>query len=178
MKKTLQALLIGIAIGQSVTSTFAQTVVTGPSSAQSPYLLPVAPGYTITSILTVSQTVGSYTAAGILDGAGAYDNNDGTFTMLINHEIGNNIGAVRAHGQSGAFVSKWIINKNTLAVVSGADLIQNVNVWNASTGTYSLYNAQNTSSLANIGRLCSGDFPDVSALYNSYTGKEEQKPKN
>jgi hypothetical protein len=174
MKKTLQALLIGIAISQSVSSTFAQTVVTGPSSAQSPYLLPVAPGYTITSILTVSQTVGSYTAAGILDGAGAYDNNDGTFTMLINHEIGNNIGAVRAHGQSGAFVSKWIINKNTLAVVSGADLIQNVNVWNASTGTYSLYNAQNTSSLANIGRLCSGDLPDVSALYNSYTGKGTQ----
>ena len=175
MKKTLQSLLIGLAVSQSLGSAIAQTITTGPSSSQSPYLLPVAPGYSITSILTVGQSVGNYTAAGILDGAGAYDNNDGTFTMLINHEIGNSVGSIRAHGSIGAFVSKWTINKTTLAVTSGADLIQNVNLWNPSTSTYSVYNSVNTSTLANFGRFCSGDLPEVSAYFNSYTGKGTQE---
>jgi hypothetical protein len=175
MKKTLQSILIGLAVSQSVSTVLAQTITTGPSSSQSPYLLPVAPGYSITSILTAGQAIGNYTASGLFDGAGAYDNNDGTFTMLINHEFGNGVGATHAHGQAGAFVSKWIINKNTLAVVSGADLIQNVNLWNSSTSTYSLYNTANTSSLTNMGRFCSGDLPAVSAFYNSYTGKGTQE---
>jgi hypothetical protein len=175
MKKTLQALLIGVAISQSVTTAIAQTVVTGPSSSQSPYILPVTPGYTVTSILTVPDAVGNYTMSGIPDGAGAYDNNDGTFTFLLNHEIGAGLGAVRAHGSNGAFVSKWVINKTTLAVVSGADLIQNVNLWNPSTSTYSVYNATTPSTLASFGRFCSGDLEGVSAYYNSYTGKGTQE---
>lgn len=172
MKKNLTNLFFALGI---CTSAVAQTVVTGPSSSQSPYLLPVTPGYTSTSILTCTQSVGTFTLAGILDGAGAYDNNDGTFTMLVNHEIGSTLGSVRAHGSTGAFVSKLTINKTTFSVVSGSDLIQNVRLWNPSSSTYSLYNATNPSTLAAFGRFCSADLPAVSAFYNSANGRGTQE---
>lgn len=168
MKKNLTKLIIGLGI---VGSAMAQTITTGPSSSQSPYLNPVTSGYSITSVITASQTVGNYTVSGLLDGAGAFDNNDGTFTMLISHEAGNTAGSVRTHGSAGAFVSKWVINKTTLAVVSGVDLIQNVYLWNPSTSTYSIFNATTPSTLAAFNRFCSSDLPEVSAFYNSYTGK-------
>jgi hypothetical protein len=67
---------------------------------------------------------------GIPDGLGAYDNGDGTITVLMNHEIpadaSGPLGVVRAHGGKGAYVSSWIINKKTLEVVSGADLMKKV----------------------------------------------------
>lgn len=171
MKKTLQSLLIGLAVSQSAGSILAQTVTTGPSSSQSPYLNPVVPGYSITSVLTAGNAIGNYTMSGLADGTGAFDNNDGTFTMLINHEMGNTAGAVHAHGQTGAFVSKWVINKTTLAVVSGTDLIQSVNLWNPSSSTYSTYNSANTSSLTAFSRFCGAELAAPSAFYNPFTGK-------
>jgi hypothetical protein len=57
---------------------------------------------------------------------GADDNGDGTFTLLANHELGNTLGAVHAHGAAGAFVSRWTIRKSTLQVLTGRDLIQRV----------------------------------------------------
>lgn len=150
----------------------AQTTVTGLSSSQSPYLLPSTPNTTITSIMTATQAIGTYTMSGLMDGMGAYDNGDGTFTALINHEIGNTVGSVRAHGHIGAFVSKWVINKSNLSVISGSDLIQGVQLWNGT--SYTLYNASNTSTLAQIGRLCSADLPAQTAFYNSATSKGTQ----
>ncbi len=156
-----------------VGSAMAQTIVTGPSSSQTSYLQPLAASSTITSILTATDVVGGYTMCGTPDGLGAFDNNDGTFTLLMNHEFGNTIGGVRAHGSIGAFVSKWVINKSTLAVVSGSDLMQNVNLWTGT--TYTTYNAANSSTLAAFGRFCSGDLPAKTAFYNSATGKGTQE---
>ena len=53
---------------------------------------------------------------GIPDGLGAYDNGNGTFTLLMNHEINNTLGITRAHGAIGAYVSEWVIDKTTLQV--------------------------------------------------------------
>ena len=56
----------------------------GPSSSASPYVLPVASGVKLTSILTVPDSLPSgYKMAGIPDGLGAYDNGNGTFTLLM-----------------------------------------------------------------------------------------------
>ena len=143
--------------------------VTGPSSSQTPFMEPVAPGVKFTSVITAGDQVNGYTACGILDGAGAWDNGDGTFTFLVNHEFGSTSGAVRAHGQTGAFVSKWIINKDDLKVISGADLIQRIYLWNGS--SYTMHNPTNPSSNARTHRFCSGDLPAVSAFYNEATGK-------
>ena len=66
---------------------------------------------------------------GIPDGMGAFDNGDGTFTVLTNHELGNTQGIVRDHGSRGAFVSRWIIDKATLAVLEGDDQIKSLRLW-------------------------------------------------
>src|SRR5580765_4039788 len=97
--------------------------VTGPSSSKSPYIVPVIPGAKFTSILTTPDIIGGYKLCGLPDGLGAFDNGNGTFTLLVNHEMGNTAGIVRAHGSKGAFVSKWIINKSNLSVVSGSVLM-------------------------------------------------------
>jgi secreted PhoX family phosphatase len=143
-----------------------------PSSSQTPYLTPVAQGVVANAILTSGDQVGSYKMAGTPDGLGAFDNGDGTFTLLMNHEFGNTSGGIRAHGSKGAFVSKWVINKTTLAVTSGADLIQNVKLWNGT--SYTTYNTGNPSTLAAFNRFCSADLPAVSAYYNSATGQGTQ----
>jgi predicted extracellular nuclease/2',3'-cyclic-nucleotide 2'-phosphodiesterase (5'-nucleotidase family)/Ca2+-binding RTX toxin-like protein len=156
----------GTATGSVIPPAFAQTK--GASSSATPYLVPTAAGVSFTSILTVGDSIGGYKMVGIPDGLGSFDNGDGTFTLLVNHELGNTNGVVRADGSKGAFVSKWIINKSDLSVVSGSDLTQNMNIWNGS--GYTTYNAANPSPLAAFSRFCSADLAPVSAFYNSATG--------
>ena len=102
---------------------------------------------------------------GIPDGLGAFDNGDGTFTLLMNHELGNTVGVSRAHGAKGSLVSKWIINKETLSVVAGSDLMQHVYLWDSVNQQSSL-----VSSAFAFNRFCSGDLPPTSAFYNKATG--------
>jgi hypothetical protein len=143
----------------------AAQAIRGPSSSASPYVLPAAPGIVSKAILTVGDAVGGYRLVGIPDGLGAFDNNDGTFTLLMNHEIRDTLGVPRAHGAKGAFVSTWVIRKDDLAVIHGSDLIQNVATWNVATGTW---NAPGKG--VAMSRLCSADLPPVSALYDATTG--------
>jgi Ca2+-binding RTX toxin-like protein len=141
---------------------------TGPSSSSTPYLVPTHDGVQFVSLLTTGDQVGlqadgvtPWRMAGIPDGLGAFDNGDGTMTVLMNHELGATSGAVREHGSTGAFVSKLIIDKDTLQVVEAGDLIQTVQVWDPATDSY---RAATPAELA-FNRLCSGDLPAQSALY-------------
>jgi hypothetical protein len=137
-------------------------VNTGPSSSQSPYLLPVNPNWRSTSIISVGDSMNTksdgtpYRMVGIPDGLGAYDNGNGTFTVLMNHEIAGGAGVARAHGAAGAFVSKWTVDKQTLQVLKGEDLITSTQL---ASGTTSFQ------------RFCSADLPAVTAFYNAATGK-------
>lgn len=147
---------------------------TARNSSQTPYLLPMVPGVAFTSVLTVGDAADNgYRMAGIPDGLGAYDNNDGTFTLLMNHELSSNAGAVRAHGSRGAFVSKWKIRKYDLAVLEGSDLIQNFKLWNPATSTYNTFNSSNPAPSA-FNRFCSADLPVETAFYNPATGRGTQ----
>jgi RTX calcium-binding nonapeptide repeat (4 copies)/Bacterial protein of unknown function (DUF839) len=141
--------------------------ITGPSSSQSPYLVSTNSHVTIESILTVGDSIGGYKMAGIPDGLGAYDNGNGTFTVLMNHEIPGGLGAVRAHGANGAFVSQWVIDKTTLQVQSGHDLIQHVFV--AADGFSVDHSAANGNGIT-LSRFCSADLADPSAFYNAASG--------
>jgi len=170
MKKNLTNLMMSIGL---MGSALAQNTVTGPSSSQSPYFQPSATGYTVTSILTTTDIIGGYKMCGIPDGLGVYDNGNGTFTLLMNHEIQLPAGVNRAHGSNGAFVSKWVINKSNLQVLSGSDLMHNTKLWTGT--TYTTYNSTNSSTLAAFSRFCSADLPAVSAYYNSVTGKGTQE---
>lgn len=135
----------------------------GPSSSATPYILPVYPGVETMSLLSAGDNVGGYRMVGIPDGLGAYDNGDGTYTVLMNHEITSDKGVVRAHGAIGAFVSRWTIDAATGAVLAGKDLIQTVNTWDAGTGSY-------VTGPAAFGRFCSADLAAPSAFYNEATG--------
>lgn len=146
----------------------------GPSTTQTPYLVPSRSNVQITSILSVGDQVGAkeapsalagqpYVMVGIADGLGAFDNGDGTITVLLNHELSPTLGLVREHGSTGAFVSKWIIDKTTLEVLDGSDLVQDVFIYDPATDTFT----EGTTAFA---RLCSADLPDISAFYDSTTG--------
>jgi hypothetical protein len=143
---------------------------TGPSSSESPYLVRERAGVVLKSIVTVGDSVpkvgdGSYRLVGKPDGLGAFDNGDETFTVLMNHELPANRGVVRTHGARGAFVSKWTIRKDDLAVVAAEDLIRQVATWNTSTSSF---NAPTTGVV--LRNFCSADLPPASALYNAATG--------
>lgn len=139
----------------------------GPSSSQDPYVVRSQPGVVFKSVLTTGDSVakvdgGSYRMAGIPDGLGAFDNGDGTFSLLMNHELTAATGALHAHGATGAFVSKWVIRKGDLSVVSGEDLIKQVYLWTAA--------GYVPTPSVRLSRFCSADLPAKSALYNAATG--------
>jgi Bacterial protein of unknown function (DUF839)/Domain of unknown function (DUF4114) len=154
--------------------------ITGPSSSQTPYVQSTGTGVDVKSIITVGDAApNGYKMVGIPDGLGAFDNGDGTFTVLMNHEIGSSaavaatettpaipaapLGIVRAHGSAGAFVSKWTIKKSDLSVIKGEDLITKVFTWNPTTSAF----VQGTTV---FNRLCSADLAAPTAFYNSATG--------
>lgn len=146
----------------ALTASFiAQAQNTGPSSSATPYILPVQPNVTTYSVLSVGNTPAgsSYQMVGIPDGLGAYDNGNGTFTVLMNHELGNTSGVVRDHGARGAFISEYVIDKASLTVISGGDLIQNVFNWNNATQSSSTVDT----AIA-FNRFCSADLAPVSAF--------------
>ena len=154
---------------------------TGPSSSASPYVINVPAIVDITSILTVGDSVSDkpvsdkpgsatpYRMVGIPDGLGAFDNYDGTFTVLMNHEIPPASGVLRQHGFAGAFVSHWIIRKSDLTVLHGGDQAKQVLEWSSSSGSF-------VPAARAMGRLCSADLALPSAFYNRRSGKGYTRP--
>jgi Ca2+-binding RTX toxin-like protein len=140
-------------------------MTTGPSSSATPYILGAEPNVRFTSILTVGDSVNfkpdgvtPYRMVGIPDGLGSWDNGNGTFTVVMNHELGATAGIVRAHGAAGAFVSKWIINKSDLSVVSGEDAITTVKLWDDVAKEF-----YTPATPYAVGRFCAADLADQSA---------------
>ena len=142
---------------------FAQ--VTGPSSSTSPYIVPSAslpPGAVRTvSILSAGDAVGGYRLVGVPDGLGAWTEDDGTVTLLMNHELPPTEGIVRAHGSAGSFVSRYSIDPLTLAVLSGRD---------HSTSPADVHTFDKTALRWNAGttaweRFCSADLAAQSAFH-------------
>jgi hypothetical protein len=139
----------------------------GPNSSESPYLLPTVRGADSTALLTVGDAADNgYRMVGIPDGMGAFSNRDGTYTLVMNHELGADRGTVRAHGSTGAFVSKWTLDRRG-RVLTGEDLIQRVYEGDAATGDFAPVTAT-------FNRFCSADLPAVSAFYGGRAGTRER----
>lgn len=179
MKMKVLPLMVKVAIG---TMSLPALALTGPSTTTAPYLVPTN-DWSVTSLLTTGNSIGGYTMGGLPDGLGAYDNGDGTFTVLMNHEwntsatgsASTNPQAAHTHNPGaaigGAYVSKWVIDKSTLAVQSGGDLITQVYGWdNTNQASSSTSNLTTTFS-----RFCSADLPMATALYNASTGLGSQE---
>ncbi|KAG6546564.1 hypothetical protein Mapa_012113 [Marchantia paleacea] len=143
----------------------------GPSSTQDVYVVPytVGSGIFTKAIISVGDSAANnYTMVGVPDGLGVYDNKNGTMTVLMNHEYGAGRGAVRRHGGNGAFVSKWIIQKNDFTVLYGEDLIQQVFAWDRTTKTYL---DPSTSPAVQFSRFCSAQLAPAFTFYNPRNGK-------
>ena len=148
---------------------------TGPTTTTSPYVLAVDAAISTVSLLTVgdqTEAADGWQMVGIPDGLGAFDNGDGTFTVLMNHELSPTQGVARDHGGTGAFVSKLIIDKTTLEVKEGSDLIKHVFLYDEATDTYydPVTDGNPLTLPYNFDRLCSADLADVSAFYNADSG--------
>lgn len=168
--KKIAALAVAAALGSFGMSAVAETIQ-GPTSSATPYYVNVPASVDIISLMTVGDSVNDkpdgttpYRMVGLPDGLGAFDNHDGTITVLMNHEIGNTAGVIRQHGAKGAFVSQWVVRKSDLKVLHGGDLIKQQILWDRSTSTFA-------PGISAISRLCSADLPAASAFYNSKTGK-------
>lgn len=169
--------------------------ITGPSTTVSPYMIPSDPssGVQFISIATSLNTefhknrdtgANTYRLVGIPDGMGVYrdaeDIANNTFTLLVNHELGDSNGIARAHGNEGAFVSQWRIRRNDLGVFDARDLTTNTNLF-TNGGTFQNFNSSNpmpdyvqsaadpsgiSGNIQNgdgFGRFCSGDLAPISA---------------
>jgi len=170
LRKKIVTLAVAAAFGSLAAPAFAQTIQ-GPSSSETPYYVNVPSNVEIISLLTVGDSVNTkpngmdpYRMVGIPDGLGAFDNNDGTITVVMNHELASNRGIVRQNGATGGFVSQWIIRKSDLAVLHGGDLVKEQMTWNPSTMSF-------VAGPSAMNRLCSADLPEVSAFYNGKSGK-------
>ena len=132
--------LVGLLSLGLVGTAFAATTDVGPSTDTDPYVLPVADGVRITSLLTVDDdgaASNGYELAGIPDGLGGTRQGGRTFTLLMNHELPGTTGVARRHGQIGSFLSTFSIDRKTLEVEDGSDTIDpGVQYWNYVTQTY------------------------------------------
>jgi Bacterial protein of unknown function (DUF839) len=172
MKVKAIALLINALL---ITNAISAMADQGISTNTPPYIQAIAPDVQFTSILTTGDLVGNYKMGGVPDGLGAYDNDDDTFTVLMNHEISANaagpLGIVRAHGGKGAYVSEWVINKKTLAVVSGNDLMKKVYQATANSNWVAVPATGALGQTSSFARFCSADLAERSAFYNKTSRK-------
>jgi hypothetical protein len=155
------AAFFGVAISSSA---LAQQI--GPSTRTEPYLLPTFSGVQTISLFTTGDSIGGYRMSGTPDGIGIIPPREiGTagaatsmyFEIVVNHEFSRGAGVTRKHGSTGAFVSRWLVDRLNFSILGGRD--QNYgNVW---LRNGSLWSAGTTS----WERFCSADLPKQSAFY-------------
>jgi hypothetical protein len=171
---TIAAAIVGPLLIGSV-ATAAPTNV-GPSTVTDPYVLPAAAGVETTSIFTVSDAGAAgngYEMTGIPDGLGA-SMQGGNLVVNMNHEITQTAGAVRRHGERGAFVSRLVIDPVTLEVKAGSDWIDpGVRYWDYPNGTFSStpdsLGPSSSADLEAFARFCSGDLTTDTQFFNPDT---------
>ncbi|MGJ0506239.1 MAG: phytase [Methylocystis sp.] len=142
---------LAVAIGATLSSTAIAQVI-GPSTSTEPFVLPsINPGVVTKSILTAGDTVGNYRMVGIPDGIGVMNRSIGAFDLALNHELGRDKGIARSHGSTGAFVSRWTLDRS-LKVTAGRDHIAN------QASLFLASNGQWVAGTTSFDRFCSADL--------------------
>lgn len=121
------------------------------------------PDWKVVPLLNVGESVQGYRLVGVPDGLGTTLDKDGRLSIFMNHELAADKGIKRRHGARGAFVSHWILDIDSLKVVSGEDWIRKVMLWNGNSFV-------EHPSVA-FSRLCSADLPVIPALFDAASGK-------
>jgi hypothetical protein len=187
-KRSVAATTVAAVAGLAVVASSAGALVpttTGPNTTTAPYLLPLASGVSITSLLTVDdagKAKNGYEMVGIPDGLGARLTPDGhTLDVTMNQELTAPVGIPRRHGQQGAFVSELRIDSTNNKVNQGSDFIDpGVRYWDYLTSTYGtapgVAGTQADGDVfpafdARFARFCSASLTDPGQLFNAATGK-------
>jgi hypothetical protein len=173
------ALLLVTAVGPQANA--ASPTATGPSTTTAPYVLPIADGVQITSLLTVGDGAADngYRMVGIPDGLGLV-RQGANLVLYSNQEIGDTgapnftpLGITRRHGQAGAFVSRWVIDPTTLRFKEGSDWINpGVQFYDYPSGGYVTSGARFANGATqnpHFLRFCSGTLSDPDLFYNAST---------
>ena len=153
-----------------------------PEHDHGPYVLPVADGVHIESLLTVGDggaASNGYEMVGIPDGLGMIQQG-ANLVLYMNQELRDAQGIARRHGETGAFVSRWVIDPETLRVKEGSDLINpGVLFWDYPSGTYVTSGARwadGTLQERTFGRFCSGTLSDPGRLLQRVDQERLQGP--
>lgn len=143
---------------------------TGPSTTVDPYVIPAAPGVFTQSLLTVNDlpAPGGYGMVGIPDGLGAYLDGSGNVVVHMNHELRNNRGITRRHGQIGAFQSRIMIDPVTFKVRFANDLNTLVRYYDHGTDAY--VGTAPAGESAAFNRFCSADQAEAGRFFNATSG--------
>jgi hypothetical protein len=181
VRKRAAAAVVAVAALSTMTGPAGAATATGPSTTTAPYMLPVAAGVDITSLLTVGDAGAAgngYEMVGIPDGLGATQKGH-ELTIFMNHELRDSQGITRAHGQRGAFVSNLTLDTETSAVTSGKDQVTSVRYWDYPSGTY--VNSAAAPKFADgaaqdltFGRWCSGTLSDPGMFHAGALGYKGQ----
>lgn len=164
------------AVGESAAAAPAARV--GPNTVTAPYVLPVAAGVTVTSLLTVGDAgsaTNGYELVGVPDGIGLELRPDGRIGVSVNHELTLDTGIVRRHGQRGAFVSDYVVNSDNNRVVAGRDMITPaITYYDYARGKYAgLPGAPAGATYGHtlqFQRFCSASLTTPRQLFNAATG--------
>ena len=132
------------------------------------FLVPTESRSAVKAIISAGETAANgYMFNGTPDGIGVLDNGNGTLRVLVNHEFAGTVGAVRAHGSTGAYVSDLTINKANLAVTAGQDFLQSANNLFLASADGATWTSGATTQFS---RFCSGDLATESAFKTSSAG--------
>ncbi|WP_296751164.1 alkaline phosphatase PhoX [Thiobacillus sp.] len=173
----LSPVALGVSLALAAAAVHAQST-TGPQSAQTPYIVPTAPGWEVVSLISVGDSARNvdYRMVGIPDGMGAlpgkfagnggYVADKAFMTFFVSHELGATQGIPRAHGATGAFVSQWTLHLDSRQIVQGEDLITRVMGWDKLNKQF-----VDATGATRFGRFCSADLPARAAFFNPATGR-------
>jgi hypothetical protein len=136
----------------------------GPSTTTAPYLVGATPNVQLTSLLTAGDALpADGVFAGTPDGLAAFDNGDGTFTLLVVHQLASSSGLLRDYGGTGSFIDRLVIDKATLRVTFADDLIQSMMRWSDSKDVH-------FAGVSRLSKLTSADLGGPDAFHNPASG--------
>ena len=178
MKKSVCSLIAAL-----ITVSGVGAQITGPSTSTAPYVVPnsaIPPGSVTTiSLLTTGDDIGGYRLPGIPDGMGIFGT-PAEATLVTTHELGAGQGVVRAHGATGALVSRVTLDPATWTITTARD-------HNTSSADVYVYDRVTSSWAPGVrawDRFCSADLAPTSAFQfgglgtsaRLFLGGEESRP--
>ena len=136
----------------------------GPSTTTAPYLVGATPNVHLTSIVTAGDALpADGVFAGTPDGLAAFDNGDGTITVLVVHQLASSSGLLRDYGGTGSFIDRLVIDKATLQITFADDLIHSMMRWSDSKDIH-------FAGVSRLSKLTSADLGGPDSFHNPASG--------